>query len=419
MTPKRVRTRRRAEDKDARERKKRGRAFEPELAGTIEQLLEVMRALAPELRRWLALNLALLTVAMLQLWRGARSGNGLLSLCALSRTMPLDEGEKVRSKRLYRLLANKHLEGPEMTPWLILMALGPRASGWVPIVVDQTDIRGTPTLMAGIRVANRVLPVAFVAFEYSKLYKSQNRLENALLKLVAVSLPPGCKPLFVMDRGYARVSLLKELSALRIPYLIRGRSSTMIRLRRRRITLDRLPHRRRHPVRFSNVLYQDVQQEPVDVVVFHDPHFKEPWYLLVPPGSADSLSTEDALALYRERMHIELTFRDWKTHLGIRGLRLEADVAARLNRLLLALTAAYILAILIGASGIGTRVRKDCEVLRSTPRHGTRRRLGALSIGILLLSLPRFARLAVQALDAVLRDISRGTPLAGVVTREP
>jgi hypothetical protein len=34
--------------------------------------------------------LALLTVAMLQLWRGARSGNGGLTLGALSRTLPLD-----------------------------------------------------------------------------------------------------------------------------------------------------------------------------------------------------------------------------------------------------------------------------------------------------------------------------------------
>jgi hypothetical protein len=419
MKAKRVRTQRhRFEDKKTKKRRT-GRAFEPELAGTIEQILETMRMLAPELRKWLALNLALLTVAMLQLWRGARSGNGGLTLCALSRTMPLEEAEKTRSKRLYRLLANKHLEGPEMTPWLVLMALGPKASGWVPIVVDQTDIRGTPTLMAGIRVANRVLPVAFAAFEYPKLYKSQNLLENALLKLVAVSLPQSCKPLFVMDRGYARVALLKELGDLRIPYLIRGRSNTIIRLGKRRVALGRLPHRRRRPLRYSNVLYQDVQQEPVDVVVFHDPQFKEPWYLLVPSGSERSFPTEDVLTLYRERMHIELTFRDWKTHLGIRGLRLEVDIAPRLNRLLLALTAAYILAVLIGASAFGLRVRSDCEVLRSTPRHGTRRRLGALSVGILLLSLPRFAALAGRALAAVLRDIKRGHPLAGVVPVSP
>ena len=44
--------------------------------------------------------------------------------------------------------------------------------------------------------------------------------------------------------------------------------------------------------------------------------------------------------------HIELTFRDWKAHLGIRGLRLEADIAPRLGRLLIALSTAYVLAVL-------------------------------------------------------------------------
>jgi hypothetical protein len=96
-------------------------------------------------------------------------------------------------------------------------------------------------------------------------------------------------------------------------------------------------------------------------------------------------------------MHIELTFRDWKTHLGIRGLRLEIDIAPRLERLLLALTVAYILAVLLGAGPTARRVRADCEILRATPRHGTRRRLSALSVGILLLSLARFAALAARA----------------------
>jgi hypothetical protein len=73
--------------------------------------------------------------------------------------------------------------------------------------------------------------------------------------------------------------------------------------------------------------YQDTMQEPVEIVVFHDPDFQEPWFLLVPAGSEAQLPTAEVVALYRERMHIELTFRDWKTHLGVRGLRLEVDVA--------------------------------------------------------------------------------------------
>jgi hypothetical protein len=89
-------------------------------------------------------------------------------------------------------------------------------------------------------------------------------------------------------------------------------------------------------------------------------------------------------------------------------LRLEVDPALRLGRLLLALTSAYILAVLLGAGEIAKTVRAHCEVLRSRPRHGTRRRLSALSIGILALSLARFAQLARCELDRILAAFRRG-----------
>src|SRR6266702_8397214 len=188
-----------------------GRAFEPEQAPLIQRVLDLLTAVAPELGRWLALGLALLTVAMLQLWRGARSGNGWLTLCALSRTLPLDEREKVRSKRLYRLLRNPALDGTAMTPLLVRLALGETPRGWIPIVVDQTTIQTTQVIMAGVRVAHRILPVAFVCYEYNAIRKSQNLIEYSLLLLIASCLPPGCKPVFILDRGYARASLLTQL----------------------------------------------------------------------------------------------------------------------------------------------------------------------------------------------------------------
>jgi hypothetical protein len=150
------------------------------------------------------------------------------------------------------------------------------------------------------------------------------------------------------------------------------------------------------------------------VVVFHDPHFKEPWFILVPAGSTKWLPTKDVIELYRERMHVELTFRDWKTHLGVRGLRLQVDVAPRLGRLLLALSMAYILAVLLGSGEIAGRVRAHCETLRSKPRHGTRHRLGALSIGVLALSLGTFQGLVHREIERILAAFKRGSPLCEI-----
>ena len=393
-------------------RRRAGRAFEPEHAPTIERVIRLLGVAAPDLGRWVSLGLALLTVAMLQLWRGARSGHGGLTLCALSRTLPLDEREKARSKRLYRLLRNAALDGTELTPLLVRLALGDAPRGWIPIVLDQTTIRGTQVLMAGVRVAHRVLPVAFTCFEYETIRTSQNVLEESLLLLIASCLPPGCKPVFVMDRGYARASLLKLLRSLNLPFVLRGRSNTIVRVGGQRRSLGRLSRRTGRARRYTNATYQNTAQEAVDIVVFHDPTFKEPWFLLVPAGSAAHLPTDEVVDLYRDRMHIELTFRDWKTHLGVRGLRLEVDAAPRLGRLLLALSLAYILAVLLGSGPLAARVRTHAEVLRTTPRHGTRRRLSALSIGILALSLQRFVTLARDELERLLTAFECGLSAA-------
>ena len=61
---------------------------------------------------------------------------------------------------------------------------------------------------------------------------------------------------------------------------------------------------------------------------------------------------------------------------------------------------------------IAVRIRAHTEVLRSTPRHGTRRRLSALSIGILALSLRRFMTLARDELERLLTGFERGVPAA-------
>ncbi|MPZ18834.1 MAG: transposase [Luteitalea sp.] len=256
-------------------------------------------------------------------------------------------------------------------------------------MVDQTTIRGTPVLMAGVRVARRVLPVAFVCYEYATLRKSQNVIEESLFLLIAACLPPGCKPIFILDRGSARASLLRQLRRLKIPFILRGRATTMVRVGGQRLSLGRVRRRAGRARRDTHAAYQDTAQEPVDLIVYHDRAFQEPWFLLVPAGSETPLPTDDVGALYRERMYIELTFRDWKTHLGVRGLRLELDLAPRLGRLLLALTLASMLAVLLGAGPLARRVRAHTEVLRATPRHGTRRRLSARSIAILALSLGR------------------------------
>jgi hypothetical protein len=110
-------------------------------------------------------------------------------------------------------------------------------------------------------------------------------------------------------------------------------------------------------------------------------------------------------------MQIEQSFRDFKTHLGLRGLRLQVRIAERMGRLLWAFCLAYALLVLLGDTAVGQAARRDLEIPRRVPRHGTTRTQSALSIGRLMLSHPRHAVRAFQALGRLLLRVARGAAL--------
>ena len=140
------------------------------------------------------------------------------------------------------------------------------------------------------------------------------------------------------------------------------------------------------PVASIELPYQGKKEIKVDVIVYRERSFKEPWFLLVPAGKEDILSTEKVVELYRRRMNIEVTFRDFKSHLGVRGLSLKVRKGERLDRLLGAMVLTYILLLTLGASEIGKFLRKRIEIPRSKARHGTRKTLSVLTISLFAIS---------------------------------
>ena len=120
------------------------------------------------------------------------------------------------------------------------------------------------------------------------------------------------------------------------------------------------------------------------------------------------LSPEEVVSLYRERMQIEQSFRDFKTHLGLRGLKLEVDVVACMGRLLLAFLLAYTLCILLSESKLAQQAREVFEAPRHTPRHGTTRTLSALMVGMLMLSHPDFRNQCICLLIKIINRVANG-----------
>jgi hypothetical protein len=131
----------------------------------------------------------------------------------------------------------------------------------------------------------------------------------------------------------------------------------------------------------------------------------------VPPDRETLLPTTTVVRLFRERMQVEQAFRDFTTHLGLRGPQLNVRVAERLGRLLLAFCLAYCLAVVLGACPAGCAARPVFEVLRRRPRHGTRRTLSVFSIAMLM--HPRWRRRAHRRLVSFAAALAQGGALLG------
>ena len=362
-----------------------------------------------ELRRSVRKTLILVCTALVTVMTGTRSGAGRLSLAALYRVLPVASRPHSRENRLRRFLDNRRLEGRAVSTGLGRLLVARGGQGFWPVLIDQTRIGSVEALVAAAPFEGRAVPLAVYTFAYPwrEVVPSQNRLEDIFLGDLADSVPKGIVPVFVGDRGYCRARLLRRCQQEGTWGLVRGRAGTIVEHQGRRQKLGQLTAPAGTPVRYVNVLYQAQQRVPVDVVVYHDPAYAEPWYLLAPCWTRPAWSPAQIVALYRRRMQIEQSFRDFKTHLGVRGLQLRARVPERLGRLLLAFCLVYAVLLLLGVTPAGVRARRDLEILRQHPRHGTRRTLSTLSIAMLMLTHPRHAERARTALCRLLERWTR------------
>lgn len=373
-------------------------------------LLNLMESKFTQISKPLRKNLAYLTAAFVGVLAAVRSGNGCLSLAALVRGLPIEGNFRKREKRLHRFLSNRHLDYRSVTSSLTPLLVGKR-SGFCPILLDQTKSGPVQALLAAVPYAGRALPLACYTFGYplsESSFLSQNQLEHIFILDTEQALPLGIAPVWIADRGYARSLLLEQSEKEGRAYIIRGRCGTVITFRGIRMKLCQLKAKPYHALRYENIEYHAQRKVLIDVVVYHEPSYKETWYLLVPVGCRSLLSPLEVVRLYRERMQIEQSFRDFKTHLGLRGLKLKVDVVARMGRLLLAFLLAYTLCILLGESKLGQNARKIFEATRRTPRHGTTRTLSALMMAMLMLSHMDFRNRCIIFIIKIINRVTTG-----------
>lgn len=349
------------------------------------------------LRRPVRKNLALLVEAFVTLTAALRSGNGELTLAAVARALPLPTAFKDRYKRLNRFLDNRLFDPHGLSEGLFAVLLGTAvAPATVPVLLDQSTVGAAQLLLAGLPLAGRILPLGLMTFTYTDIQsrpereRSQNFIERCFFLRLLAAAPRGLQLCFILDRGYARVSLLRELLAEpRASFILRTRRDVVIERpkhgRWTRCRIGSLRARHGQPRRVERIRYRGWHPIEVDLVIYYERGHKEPWYLVVPPGSTMRLPTAEVVSLYRRRMHIEQGFRDFKTHLGVRGLRLQVRISERVQRLLMAFTLAYALVVALGLTRVAEQARARLEDRRSALRHGTAKILSARTVAALLL----------------------------------
>jgi len=344
----------------------------------------------PCLSRPTVKNLIHLVFALLMLLRTPRGWYGKISLSGIARTFPTEGTLRSRYKRLHRFLDNSRFKMKDLSPDLSHLAKGKEEGSLLPLAIDQTAIGDVQILAGSYPIKARAIPVAMSTFEYGKIERSQNYLEESFLLKAASALPRNLRPVWIMDRGYARASLLKFCRLNKFLYIIRGRRDVMVAYREKekffRKSLGRLKHRQGKAKRYSGALYQGKSKEKVDIIVYREKGFKEPWFLLVPAFSEKLLPTDLVIDWYRARMNIETSFRDFKSLLGVRGISLKVRKAERFNRLLAGIVLIYILLLVLGVSELGKELRRKLEIVRHRARHGTKQTLSILSLALMAIT---------------------------------
>ncbi len=378
------------------------------------QILPLVERFFESLHRPVRKNLVLLVSAFVTLTAVLRSGYGALTLASVARALPLATSFKDRYKRLNRFLDNPFFDPQGLTEGLFSLLWGSASAPTIlPVILDQSTVGAAQLLLAGIPQAGRILPLALWIFTYQDIQnqpertKSQNFLERLFILRLLEAAPPLLTLCLILDRGYARVSLMEELLGQpRVFFVLRTQPKVVIQHKKhgrwKRCPIGHLRLHRGHPRRLERILYRGQKPIELDLIIYYEPGNKEPWYLLVPPGSADWFPTAQVAALYRRRMSIEQGFRDFKTHLGARGLQLQVRITERVQRLLQAFTLAYALIVSLGMSRVAEEARQRLEDCRCTPRHATTRILSARTIAALLL-----CGLCAELLQSLMRTINQ------------
>jgi hypothetical protein len=260
-------------------------------------------------------------------------------------------------RRVWRFTDNQRVEVCDAMAGIIARLVRRRRKKRLLVSFDWTEVRSFHTLMAAACIGGRAVPLLWSSYPEWKLTRSQNSLEEGLLRLLRTLIPETVKLVILADRGFGRAEWAAVCQELGFSYVVRIKPAVTVSCARYRGVLSRYPTKKGMAHVLRGVAYRKDGRVVHNVVV----HWKrglpkkrdQAWYLMTDlDGRAEALCN-----LYACRMSVEELFRDYKSRrngFALRNTRIRK--VDRFDRFLLILVLAYILLV-----GLGLRARLDFD----------------------------------------------------------
>lgn len=275
-----------------------------------------------------------------------------VSLANLGRAMGGAARCKHRIKRAARFVANRRVSVADGMAGVIARLTRRRAEPLV-VALDWVQVRTFHTLVAAAVAGGRSVPLVWASYPEWELFRSQNSLEEGLVRLLRSLVPDRVRLILLADRGFGRAAFAHALAGMtNVAFVVRIKPD--VHVRHPRFTGKLLDYPVRKGVRrvLRGVAYRSDRATTVNVVIRWKKglpgHRDGPWFLLTNLGKGSAVALT---RLYARRMGIEEFFRDGKSVRNGFALRhTQVSTAERFDRLVLVLVLAYLL-----LTGLGLR----------------------------------------------------------------
>jgi hypothetical protein len=163
-----------------------------------------------------------------------------VNLALLGRKMAGAVTAKAAIKRAWRFTYNRRVEVSDAMAGVIQRVARKRKKPLL-ISFDWTDIKSFHTLMAAACIGGRAVPLVWASYTEAKLRRSQNSLEERLLRKLRALIPGSVPVIILADRGFGRAEWAAVCQELGFRYVVRIKPDVTVSCPRYRGVLREYP----------------------------------------------------------------------------------------------------------------------------------------------------------------------------------